>query len=395
MGAFVIRRGTRRVLVPNFVCNEGVERLLRQVFPSYMSAPSYVMGLSGPNTPGPIARPQTSGGDTDLDRLITWAGVTGSGANEGGCYTDEMRASFGYERRAATFSVATTAGAAVFSCSEKSFANAHSWTPQAASAWDDPDTEHVIEQAPPEWYLRNLPEEPEVKFPWQTPRKLAEDVGTDPLTQHLAYMKEWQASGALDWLCDFRRIGGFPVTCMWIGDEGNEELLAVAVFAGEVALWPGAALYASYVGRLHSVSGACTTAFLYRFARYAVAGLGSRYTSIWARPLLDTAPAMNRSRTYDEYEPHFDAELAAVDLSSWTFVPYSAGPTWPYVKSAALSWVNEGASSVGPVAAIAVYGVVGGEEELMWVTPLDSPVTLAVDDELTVSGGVRFQLDGV
>jgi len=209
-------------------------------------------------------------------------------------------------------------------------------------------------------------------------------------------MKTWQPSRTLDWLYDFRKLGGFPITCAWLGDETHEELVAAALFAAPVQLWPGCTLYLRYSARLHSVDGRATGAFLERCARYAFGHAGSRYSAIYVRPALATAPAPRRTRTYAEYEAHSDTDLPAVALSSWTYVPYAVGPTWPYIKSVALSWTNEtAASALGPLGYLVVWGVVGGTEELMWVTPLDAPVTLAPDDELTVSNGVRFQLDGV
>jgi hypothetical protein len=42
-----------------------------------------------------------------------------------------------------------------------------------------------------------------------------------------------------------------------------------------------------------------------------------------------------------------------------------------------------------------VYGVVGGNNELMWVTKIDPPVSVPNGDTLRVPAKVKFQLDGV
>lgn len=401
MGEFVLReidRASGRTLaqqrVRNFLANEAIEYVYRQIFPTYQDPMTFVMGVSGPNTAGPEGRPQSSGGGTPLNRKITFAQVTGTYANEGGCYTDAMRTSFGYSRQAVAFIADEPACKGRFVSPELVFTNAHEWSPQNRSAWDDPDTTDVIEQAPPEWAGRYQPDPP-VGFPWHYPRKLCSDVGTGD-DRHLAYMKTWDPTGGLDWLCDFRKIGGWPVTCAWIADSSRAKLVALGVFSAPVLLWPETLLHLSYDARFYSVDGRTTAAFLARWAKYAFEKAGSRYSAFYVRPVIEGAPPPGRDRTYAEYVPYFLSAFPAVSVASWTYVAYSAGPpeVWPHMKSGALEWLNNSGNPQGPVAALVVYGVVGSENELLWVTPF-TPVTIPNGDSLRVPDGVKFWLDSV
>jgi hypothetical protein len=397
MGEFLVRMVDRdsggelaRFAVPNLLAYEGIEHVYRQMFPPYQSGMTFVMGVSGPDTQGPSGRPQPYGGGIVLDAELTWDDVTDALANEGGCYTDGMRDSFGYARRSVTFTARNDADGGGLVSNECTFPNGHSWTPQGKSAWDNPDTPDEIEQPPPEWRQKYQPE-PEVGFPWHVPRKLCYDVGGPDPPLSPAYMKQWDASGALDWLCDFRKIGGFPITAAWVGDSSRNKLIAAAWFRRPVLLWPGTTLYITYRARLVSIPGQATASFLTRYAKYAFEKTGSRYSPIYCRPALATAPRPFRRATYDDYVDHFVPAFGPVELGTWTYVPGQP----PYIRSNVPEWMNGSGATLGPFGQLVAYGTVGAGNELMWAQPIDPAVLVPSGDVLRVPDGVRFQLDGV
>ena len=78
-----------------------------------------------------------------------------------------------------------------------------------------------------------------------------------------------------------------------------------------------------------------------------------------------------------------------------------SGPP-PRVESSNVpQWQNTSGASVGPFRWLAVWGwrltVPTGtpNEELMWVTEIDPPVSVPDGDTLRVPDKVRFQLDGI
>jgi hypothetical protein len=396
MGEFLVRQveiesGAEllRFRARNLLAYEGIEYVYRQLFPTYQAAMNFQIGVAGPTPSHPDNRPNTGGG-VAFGPGLTFAQCTGAQANEGGCYTAAMRTSFGYTRQAVTFTAALEADGGGIVTPEVTFPNNHAWSPQAGADWDLPWTHDVIEQPPPEWTPRDS-WEPEVGYPWQRPRKR---TGTDcdpdnPSVCLYPYMHQWDASGALDWLCDFRKMGGFPITLAFLADSSRSKLVAAASFAAPVLLRPGTALHIVYQAR---VFGRITRDFALRFARYAFQKTGSRYTTIYCRPLLATAPAFTRRTTYADVAPFFQTQFAAVAISSWTYV---AGPP-PRVESAtAPQWQNTSGAALGPFGGLAVYGVAGGTNELMWVTKIAPPVSVPNGDTLRVPAKIKFQLDGV
>jgi hypothetical protein len=239
-----------------------------------------------------------------------------------------MRTSFGYARQALNFTASMEADGGGFLSQEVTFPNNHSWTPQAAGDWDFPWTPEEVEQPPPEWTPKES-WEPEIGYPWQRPRKRC-GTDCDPYNPNVClrpYMYQWDPSGELDWLCDFRKMGGFPITLAFIADTSRNKLVAAAAFRAPVLLRPGTSLHVIYQARIF---GRITRDFALRYAKYAFQKTGSRYTTIYCRPLLATAPAVTRRTTYADLAPFFHAHFAAAALSSWTYV---AGPP-PRVESA-------------------------------------------------------------
>ena len=79
-------------------------------------------------------------------------------------------------------------------------------------------------------------------------------------------------------------------------------------------------------------------------------------------------------------------------LGDWT---YNAG-TPPYLTSDdAPQWTNSTGGPLGPFDGVALWGVVGGVEELIWVTTLDDAVSVPAGDVLRIPAGLRFELVSV
>jgi len=393
MGAFVVQlveRDTRRLLTrfvaPNVLAYEGLEYVYRQMFPTHADPMTFVLGVSDPLARTEDLRPNPASGSVSFGPGLTFAQCTGGDANEGGCYTNEMRDSFGYSRKTVTFTAALEADGGALACPVQEFPNEHDWTPQAAGDWDLPWTPNVIEQAPPEWSPRK-DWEPVVGYPWQKPRKRSTtESGGSPEQYLYSYMHEWDSTGALDWLYDLRKMGGFPITLAFLADSSRSKLVAAALFRGHVLLRPGLTLYVQYQAR---IGGLITREFALRFAKYAFQQTGSRYDVIYCRPLLDTAPTFTRRTTYADVSPHFPADFAAVALSSWSY-------TAPRIESSsAPEWLNSGGSAAGPFRGLAIYGTITGTPELMWVADFDEPVSVPNGDTLRVPGKVQFRLEGV
>lgn len=396
MGRFLVRHVDHdsgaelaRFALPNLLAYEGIEYVYRQLFPAYQAAMTFQMGVAGPTPSYPNDRPNTGGGAA-FGTTLTFAQCTNAQANEGGCYTSPMRTSFGYARKALSFTASMEADGSGFLSQEVTFPNNHAWTPQAAADWDFPWTPEEIEQPPPEWTPKES-WEPEVGYPWQRPRKRC-GTDCDPYNPSVClrpYMYQWDPSGELDWLCDFRKMGGFPITLAFLADSSRNKLVAAAAFRAPVLLRPGTSLHVIYQARIF---GRITRDFALRYAKYAFQKTGSRYTTIYCRPLLATAPAVTRRTTYADISPFFHTHFTAVALSSWT---YLAGPP-PRIESAtAPQWTNTSGAAIGPFGGLAVYGLVGGSNELMWVTKIDPPVSVPNGDTLRVPAKIKFQLDGV
>src|SRR5262249_26789527 len=71
------------IVVTTPLAYEGVEYILRQTFPPHTSAPSFVMGISGPQLGSREERPNEAN-SIGYDEQMTFAQVTGQDANEGG-----------------------------------------------------------------------------------------------------------------------------------------------------------------------------------------------------------------------------------------------------------------------------------------------------------------------
>ena len=377
----------------NFLAYESLGHVLHQVFPPYDAAMTFKIGLSGVTANYPELRPNPCD-HAEFNANLTFADCVGplggaDGRTEGGCYTDAMRASFGYARQPVTFTAALEADGGAFVTPEVVFPNNHVWTPQDAADWDLPWTEDEIEQAPPEWAPK-VSWEAVHGYPWQRPRKHCETQSdpSNPLTLAPSYMHTWDPTGGLDWLCDFRKMGGLPITLAFLADTSRDKLVAAAGFRAPVLLRPGTALHVRYQARIF---GSVTRDFALRLATYAFAQAGSRYATIYCRPLLTTAPAFHRRLTYADIEPFFSADCDEVALPVWTVV---AGPP-PSIESVTVpSWENDSGGQLGPFGGLAVFGVLsGGMHELMWIAPIAPAVTVPDGDTLRVPDHVRFTLE--
>lgn len=382
----------------NVLAYQGIEHVLRGFFPTTTTRPTYVMGLTGCVAGSASQRPNpaTPGGSgIAVSPLMTFANCTDSNANEGGCYTPEMRTSFGYARKSITFSIAADGEGAGLTVAEQDWSNPHSWTPEAESHWDDPDTPVDIELAPPEWVTR-IDWEPVVGFPWHRPRKLAYEIGGPTAPVQRSYFYAWQPDGSLDWLADFRALGGFPISGAFIADSSRNQLVAFGAFRQSLFLRPDTTLYVRYRAKLMSwtpAAGMVTDAFALRLAQCGFAS-GTPYTGIAIRPLLASAPiaGMGRRTTFADVSPHFAPDFGAVSLSLWSYVGYSAGPpeVLPHVVSVATpSWLN-GTGQERQISGFAVFGVDGATDRLMWVTP--SAQTIPAGDLLRIPAGVKFSI---
>lgn len=341
--------------------------------------------MSGPN----VLNPTVTTPSATLDKRITFDQITSSDACEGGAFDSALRSSFGYSRVAAAFTTSTVVRGGEAVSVEAVFPNEHDWTPQAADAWDNPATP-AIEQAPPEWFGRK-PLEPNVGFPWHWPRKLATNSGAS-----LAYMKTWEPSGSLDWLADFRFMGGFPVTCVWVAvNTTPKRLLAVANCVAQIRMWPGIRVHATYRGRFYQRNAVTSKLFLERFASRVFDNAASVYSSIRAIPVLNTFSGATRYTTYADIESHL-APVTPAALNTWTVVPYDEGPpeVLPYIKTTGTPvWQNNTMDIISGIQYVAVYGVTGGGNELMWIHTLPSLVDLDVSQRMLATGGIRFYLE--
>ena len=383
--------------LPNFLADESAERVYRRIFPPIQGRQTLKMMLTGANYSFPLyaPNPRTGAGFSALG--LTYAGLDDV-ASEGGCYTPEMQNSFGYQRRALSFSASKVSDQGFADSGWETWTNGHAWSPQAASAWDfpwrdDPD-QGTIEQAPPEWGPRWNPALHQAwGFPWYAPRK---KCGTDqspawwtPPTIVPSYFHQWQPDGSLDWLCNFHQMT-FPIGGAAIVDESSALAFAVSIFPAMVFLWPGLSIHARYKALFYSRDGSAAGAFLHRWANRVFAGSMAGYTAIKVRPALATADPPRRQMVWADWLPHFDPEFTARTVGTWTFV---AGP--PHrVQSGLLSWPNSSGSDVGPIRYIVVYGeLAAGDPEIMFVVTLDSDATIAHGDTLRLPNGVRYYLD--
>ncbi len=371
----------------NTLAYEGMDTLLHQMFPPYASTMSLKLGVSGATAIAPDNRPHTTGG-VAYGPELTLADCTDY---EGGAYTDDMRTSFGYARMDAGFTARALAGGGQIVSAEASFPNNHSWSPQDGDDWDLPWTTVIIEQPPPEWGQKSEYETVQ-GYPWQVPRKRGtQDCDpAHPLICVDPYMYQWDASGDLDWLYDFRKMGGFPITIAFLVDETAGVLLAACQFRAPVLLRPGCTLYAQYDARITGPQ--LTQAFALRFATYAFEQSGDRYSAIYVRPLLATAPTITKQTTYADISAYFDAGFVAKICSTWTYQDPSGEEPW-IERSVVPTWLCAGETRL--FGGIAVYGIIGGVEELMWVTPIDPAVSVPDEDILNIPDKVRFAIAGV
>ncbi len=386
--------------IRNFLADEGMPQILHRLFPPYQTAITFALGLSGANTIAfPTGRPN-SGGGVAFDPRLTLAQCEADSADEGGAYTDEMRTSMGYARQAPTFTAEEQGSGARFRCAEIVFSNGHAWSPQSAATWNalcNGGSPNLRIEAPPEWQPRSGLWEAVHGYPWQRPRKLCAPLSGydcetyDPLTVE-SYMHGWDATGALDWLCDLRAMGGFPITMAFLADATHSKLIAAGKFGAPILLRPGLSLYLWYEGRIWR---GITRALAHRIARYCFEKAGAGYTAVRCRPLLATAPTFGPLTTYADIVPHFVAGFDAITPSQWDDVAYSAGPpiVLPRIETHDIpSWLNDGEETAGPFGSIAVYGLPSdtGTEELMWVAPFETPVSVPKDDTLRVPNKIKF-----
>jgi len=175
----------------------------------------------------------------------------------------------------------------------------------------------------------------------------------------------------------------------FLADSSRSKLIAAAAFRAPVLLRPGTALHIRYQARIF---GMISRDFAYRLARYAFGKTGNRYDTLYCRPVLASLVKPTRRTMYDEVSPHFHAHFGQLALPSWTYV---AGPPPRVESSNTPQWTNTSGAAIGPFGWLAVYGSVGGSNELMWLTSIDPPVSVPNGETLRVPNKVKFQLDGV
>jgi hypothetical protein len=392
MGEFHIRIATRdgrtigQRVIPNTLTSEGIHVLYHRLFPPAGSTVSLAMGISA--TEISLAdRPNEIIGAIPNDSTATYARATDDGA-WGGCMDDVMRDAVNYEDQAVT---PYHVGNGIIATVKHSWANSHAWTPQSESAWrENWETTGYI--APHEWLNGWVPgRDPAVGFPWYNPRKKCNTTQNidSPYQLCKSYWYDWDIAGGgegdeHDWLCNFYYLQ-FPISFAYIYDATTEKIVAVSRFAAPLILWPGMSVVISYRARVFSKDGIASDLFCARFANAAWCG-GSGYSGIYCRPVLATAPAMTRAKTYADYVPYFSADVAAVALSSWS----ADGDA---IQSNAPTMTNSsGTATAGPFDRVAVFGAVGASFELMWIADLDSVVTLEHGDSLRLPSGLKFSI---
>lgn len=388
MGDFAIRvcqdgRTVKRFTAPNALHFEGAERFYRQMFPPIQAPMNFQIGISAPTLltkstrPNPVAStsPEYSERLT-LDQF--------QNANEGGAYTGSMRYAMGYSRQGVGFTAGIESLGGFAVSSEAHFSNEQTWARHPGN-WDDPETLDVQEPTPPPW--DTPPWEGNHGYPWQVPR-----VRSD-------WLQNWDPTTEIDWLTDFRKMGGFPILNAFLVDANTDTLIASSLFRAPVLMRPGLSLYVQYRARLTLLS----RAFAGRFAERAFTGAGDLYDAFFARPLLSTAGTPRAAWTWEDVEPHFSPVLAAEEIEEWSFVPYSppGDPPPPaeiiphLISDIVPQWINETADDIGVIDWIVVYGEIGGEFEPLWYVPVEPGVILAENDRLRIPNRLIFRVRGI
>lgn len=243
MGEFLVslespQRGrSRELALPNILHFEGVRYILRQLFPPYDTAPTFIIGLAGPTLRSRESRPNQAPGTVEYDERLTFAQCTDGDANEGGAYTSAMRSWLGYGRQSVTFTAGRESDGGIAESTQATFANLVPWA--RLGDWDNPDTDPDIEPPPYPWGDAAGNFEPDHGYPWQTPRV------------HPNYFDAIEPGGSLDWLADnWHRVGGFPITLAFLADASRSVLIASASFAAPLLWRPGSTVYVRYRGRV-------------------------------------------------------------------------------------------------------------------------------------------------
>jgi hypothetical protein len=134
--------------------------------------------------------------------------------------------------------------------------------------------------------------------------------------------------------------------------------------------------------------------FLKRFADNCFSGASSDYTTIKAVPLKDTF-VPTREMEYSDIVPHLSG-VTPISLNNWTYVPYNPPPmeVLPYIRTAGEpKLTNTSGQPISGIKHIAIYGVSGSTNELMWVHTFDELIALDDTDSIKVTGGIRFYLE--
>lgn len=359
---------------------EGMERVLRSVFPPVQNAMSFKLGLSGCSLTADDARPNSDPGNPKPHNpALTLADCF---VNEAGTPYGEIRSKMGYTRKTITFNAAVVAGAAIFETGYETFSNGINWSP--VGDWDDPTTPTLIEEPPPDWDKNHW--ETLVNYPWMAPTVKADDSrNTD------AFFSD----PALWWLSDFHKLSGFPISLAFIYDNVSQKLVCSSVFRSPVLFRPGGYITLKYRGRIDAI----TKAFSSRIATAAFGGGGSNSIgNAKVFPVLETW-----SPTRDSIYANMLTHVAKISnnpvtpqvITGWTFQPYVSPPgeVLPYIygNNYPLTWNNTGIDTWK----IKYIAVTSQANELLWWSTLANSVTVTPSDVLRIVDPVQFSLRGV
>jgi hypothetical protein len=270
MGEFLVKfteDGPVQTL-PNTLVYEGATKILQRVFTGGDEM-SFEMGLAGPNLSSRENRPNHGGciGHA-LNESLTYADVTHD-CQEGAGLNDMMRRAFGYitaghpeGHRPLRFNVFSEAHGGVFESAWTKFKNGQSWGPHGD--WDNIFTLDIVERLGNPyyggWYYPWEHAESgavTLGYPWHLPQIKCTSYYPEPwedLDDWLGWFDTWEDDPEddpqLQWLCDFRKIGGLPLTIAFVVDQSSNTLLAYSRFVHPILWRPGSSIYVKYRGRI-------------------------------------------------------------------------------------------------------------------------------------------------
>ncbi|MCP4590332.1 MAG: hypothetical protein GY842_06295 [bacterium] len=234
MGAFELQHGSRRIILPNTLHDEGAEEWLGYLFPSQGAKPSgFKIGLSGLNTDAPTGKPNPGQGTSDTG--ATYGAVLADSLNPHGGHHETLRDLLELDEQSTTFTVTLESGGVRIETDWHEFENALDWSPTPDSWYESQDPP----QQPP--YAWKAPTVDHVhRYPWQKPVVRAETLRAapeiaDPIPDSIA--------ANMDLGCSL------PIGCVFVRSAAGR-LWVSAVPKRPIILRPEQSIHVRWVGRI-------------------------------------------------------------------------------------------------------------------------------------------------